>query len=74
MYSKAAKTRTTFLFQKALSEYLQDPKIANDFAIYYELFNKYKSDYHIDEILSGKASITCKRVRFLSIITNALAL
>ena len=35
-------------------QYLQDQKIAKDFAVYYDLFNKYKSDYQIEKILSGK--------------------
>ena len=37
-------------------QYLQNKKIAKDFAIYYDLFNKYKSDYQVDKILAGKAS------------------
>ena len=41
---------------RLVSQYLQDKKIAKDFAIYYDLYNKYKSDYQIDEILSGKYS------------------
>ncbi len=39
-----------------VSQYLQNKKIAKNFAIYYDLFNKYKSDYQIDTILAGKAS------------------
>ena len=40
---------------KALvGQYLQDRDIAEDFALYYELFNKYKSDYKIELILSGQ--------------------
>ncbi|MBQ7761569.1 MAG: AAA family ATPase [Clostridia bacterium] len=39
-----------------IEQYLQNAKIAKDFAIYYDLYNKYKSDYQIDEILSGKYS------------------
>jgi len=38
-----------------ISQYLQDPEIAEDFAIYYDLFSKYKSDYQVEEILSAKA-------------------
>ena len=41
--------------EKLISQYLQDPKIAKEFAIYYDLFNKYRSDYKIEEILAGKA-------------------
>lgn len=35
-------------------EYIQHPHIARDFAAYYDLFQKYQSDYHIDDILSGQ--------------------
>ena len=38
-----------------VKQYLQNKKIAKDFAIYYDLFNKYKSDYQVDKILDGKA-------------------
>lgn len=38
-----------------IGQYIQTPKIAKDFAIYYDLFNKYKSDYQIDAILDGTA-------------------
>lgn len=43
-----------------VAQYLQNRKIAKEFAIYYDLFNKYKSDYQVDEILSGKAPETIK--------------
>lgn len=39
---------------KLVSQYLQDRKIAKEFAVYYQLYNKYRSDYQIDDILSGK--------------------
>lgn len=42
--------------EKLVSQYLQNKKIAKDFAIYYDLFNKYKSDYQIEDILDGKAT------------------
>ena len=38
-----------------ISQYIQTPKIAKDFAIYYDLFRKYRSDYKIDAILAGRA-------------------
>jgi hypothetical protein len=41
--------------EKLIAQYLQNKKIAKDFAIYYDLFNKYRSDYQVDRILSGKA-------------------
>lgn len=43
-----------------VSQYLQNPKTAKDFAIYYDLFNKYRSDYQIDDILDGKADESIK--------------
>ncbi|MBQ6388866.1 MAG: AAA family ATPase [Mogibacterium sp.] len=41
---------------KLISQYLQDTEIAEDFASYYDLFNKYRSDYKLEDILSGTAS------------------
>ena len=37
-----------------ISQYLQFPEIAKEFAVYYDLFNKYKSDYKINKIFAGK--------------------
>ena len=44
-----------------VGQYLQDRKIAKDFAIYYDLYRKYRSDYQVDEILAGTASEDIKR-------------
>ena len=41
--------------EKLVVQYLQNRKIAKEFAIYYDLFNKYKSDYQVDKILAGEA-------------------
>lgn len=41
-------------------QYLQDEKIAKRFAVYYDLFNKYRSDYQVDQILAGDVSETIK--------------
>lgn len=41
--------------EQLIGQYLQNKKIAKSFAIYYDLFNKYKSDYQVDKILEGKA-------------------
>lgn len=35
-------------------QYLQQKNIAKDFSVYYDLFNKYKSDYKVLDILDGK--------------------
>ncbi len=37
-----------------VGEYIQFPKISKDFANYLELYNKYKSDYQVDEVLEGR--------------------
>ena len=54
--------------EKLVSQYLQNKKIAKEFSIYYDLWNKYKSDYQIDAILSGKADdgikIRAKNAKF----------
>lgn len=42
--------------EKMIGQYLQDKKVSKSFAAYYDLFNKYKSDYQVDDILAGKAS------------------
>ena len=41
--------------EKMVGQYLQDKKTARSFANYYDLFRKYRADYQIDDILSGKA-------------------
>lgn len=46
--------------EKLVQQYLQNKKIAKEFAIYYDLFNKYKSDYQVDRILAGKAPMEIK--------------
>lgn len=38
-----------------MGQYLQDEKIARGFAQYYDLFQKYRSDYQVDSILEGHA-------------------
>lgn len=37
-----------------IGQYIQDKNIAKDFSYYYDLFNKYKSDYQVDKILVGE--------------------
>ena len=41
--------------EKMVGQYLQDKKVSKSFANYYDLFNKYRSDYRIEDILSGNA-------------------
>ncbi len=41
---------------KLISQYIQNSAIARDFTMYYDLYNKYKSDYEIDKIFTGGVS------------------
>lgn len=50
VYEKLGKT----VDRDVIGQYLQFPKIAKDFANYLELYYKYREDYQIDEILSGR--------------------
>ncbi|MBQ6602093.1 MAG: AAA family ATPase [Eubacterium sp.] len=38
-----------------ISQYLRNNRIVGEFAAYYELFAKYRNDYHIADILAGNA-------------------
>ena len=38
-----------------VKQYLQKPDIARSFALYYDLFQKYRADYQVNDILVGKA-------------------
>ena len=51
LYEKMGKTVDLDLF----SQFLRDDEIADRFAVYYKLFDKYRSDYQINRILSGQA-------------------
>ncbi|MBR1845054.1 MAG: AAA family ATPase [Oscillospiraceae bacterium] len=39
--------------EQVVSQYIQHPVIAKDFANYYDLYRKYQSDYDVEAILSG---------------------
>ncbi len=47
--------------EKLVGQYLQNAKSAKEFAVYYDLFSKYRSDYQVDKILSGKAMAAIKK-------------
>ena len=40
--------------EKLTGQYLQNGRIARDFAVYYDLFKKYRSDYQVEKILAGQ--------------------
>ncbi|MBO4938607.1 MAG: AAA family ATPase [Oscillospiraceae bacterium] len=41
--------------EELVCQYLQNRRIARDFAVYYDLWGKYRSDYQVDAILAGNA-------------------
>ncbi len=45
---------------KLISQYIQNKKIAKNFANYYDIFNKYKADYQVERILDGKTDESSK--------------
>ncbi len=47
--------------ESLIGQYLQNKRIARDFASYYDLFNKYRSDYQVDRILEGRADESVKQ-------------
>lgn len=42
--------------EKLVAQYVQNAKVCKSFTVYYDLFNKYKSDYQVNLILEGKSS------------------
>lgn len=42
--------------ENLIKQYLQNSVVSKNFALYYDLFVKYKADYPIDKILSGNAT------------------
>ena len=42
--------------ETVIEQIIRNDKIAKEFAAYYDLYNKYKEDYKVDEILEGKAA------------------
>ena len=49
--------------ENLIGQYIQHEKTAKEFAIYYDLYNKYKSDYQIQNILDGTYSDEIRRER-----------
>ncbi len=47
--------------QVLVSQYIRNKKISKNYAIYYDLYQKYKKDYKIGEILEGKADEDVKK-------------
>ncbi len=43
--------------ESLVAQYIRNPRIVREFTAYYDLFNKYKKDYRINEILEGSAPV-----------------
>ncbi|WP_417751659.1 AAA family ATPase [Senegalimassilia faecalis] len=66
-----------------IGQYVQAPEIAKRFAVYYDLFTKYRSDYQIDRVLAGTAEADVvqraqeapfdERVSLVGLISDALS-
>jgi hypothetical protein len=39
--------------ESLVEQYIRNDRVVKEFTAYYELYNKYKKDYHIEEILKG---------------------
>lgn len=73
----------TVVDDNLISQYLHNKQISKSFAVYYDLFNKYKSDYQINTIMEGKVSSEIKkraedakfdeRLSLLGLLLNALS-
>lgn len=69
--------------RELFSQFLRDDGIADAFAVYYALFQKYRSDYQVDSILAGevdeqivmraKEAEFDERVALISLLLDALA-
>ncbi len=66
-----------------VGQYVQNAEIAKRFAVYYDLFNKYKSDYQVEDILDGTAGEAIKaraveagfdeRISLIGLLMDALS-
>ncbi len=43
--------------ESLVEQYLRNDKVVKEFTAYYDLYNKYKKDYRIEDILKGQASV-----------------
>lgn len=69
--------------RELIVQFIRDDEVADQFAIYYSLFEKYRSDYQVDTILSGNAPEAIanrareaefdERVALISLILDMLA-
>ncbi len=43
--------------ESLVGQYIRNDRVVKEFTAYYDLYNKYKKDYRIEEILQGRASV-----------------
>lgn len=43
--------------ENLVEQYVRNPKVVKEFTAYYDLFNKYKKDYRVEDILAGTPSV-----------------
>ena len=54
--------------REVVYQYIQHPMVAKDFASYLALYNKYKTDYAVEDLLQGKwTPITLGKIRNASL-------
>ena len=41
--------------ESLVEQYIRNPRVVKEFTAYYDLYQKYKKDYHIEDILAGHA-------------------
>ena len=57
--------------EELIREYIQHPKIAEDFSAYLDLYYKYRDDYGVEEILAGQAPFD-ERLSLVSLLLAGL--
>ena len=74
---------STKVDENLIRQYLQNPEIAKNFAVYYDLYQKYQADYQVGAILSGSEPARIRerarqapfdeRISLLGLLTDAIS-
>ena len=57
-----------------IAQYIHNDRIAKEFAAYYDIYQKYKKDYKVNEILEGKATEQIKKRASMARLDERLTL
>ena len=49
--------------EKLVGQYLQNPRIARDFGVYWDLWQKYRAEYQVEQILEGQGTAILDKAR-----------